>query len=110
MAVQNHKYELRVDTGGEAITDGKKLVAAAATAERLAASATKCKSVTITAKMTNTGVICVGGSTVVAASGANRTGIPLNPGDSVTLDIDDLYKVFVDATVSGEGVTFVALN
>ena len=87
------------------ISDGLKLVAAAGTRETLAAS-TPCREVCITAKMTNTGTVVVGGSTVVAASGATRRGTPLNAGDSVTIPINDLQKVYLDVTVNGEGVTY----
>lgn len=88
-----------------AISDGLKLVAAAGTREALAAS-TACKWVSITAKLTNTGVIVVGGTSVVAASGATRRGTPLNAGDSFSFQIDNLNDVNIDATVSGEGVTY----
>lgn len=89
-----------------AIGDGLKLVTTAGTAEKLSASTIACKSITITAKITNTGTVVIGGSTVVAASGATRRGIPLLAGDSMVIDIDDVSKVYADVTVSGEGVTY----
>ena len=90
------------------IGDGRQTVAAAGTAEALAASTTA-KVVFITAETDNTGVIAVGGSTVVAAL-ATRRGTPLLAGDSGVLEIDDLADVYIDATVSGEGVTYTYLN
>ncbi len=98
---------LKVETGGASITgiaDGRKVVAAAATAEALA-GATTCQRVDITAETDNTGIIVVGGSTAVALL-ASRQGTPLSAGDSYSLEIDDLADVFIDATVSGDGVTF----
>lgn len=89
-----------------AIGDGLKLVTTAGTRETLVASSTPAKSVTITAKLTNTGTVVIGGSTVVAASGATRRGTPLNAGDNIVIDIDDLVKIYVDVTVNGEGVTY----
>jgi hypothetical protein len=53
--------------------------------------------------------VCVGGSTVIAAL-ATRRGIPLYPGDSVTLIVNDLAIVYIDAMVATEGVTFLYLN
>jgi len=91
------------------ISDGVKNVTAAATRETLVAVATPCRKVIITAKDTNTGVICVGGATVVALAGATRRGTPLLASESVTLEIDDLNKINLDATVSGDGVTFTAV-
>jgi hypothetical protein len=92
-----------------AISDGLKLVTTAATRETLVASTTACKAVAIQAKYSNTGQVAVGGSTVVAASGATRRGVILYPGDTVTLPIDDLVKVYLDVTVSGEGVNYTAV-
>ena len=95
----------RVRQTPTSIGDGVKNVAAAATAEALA-STTPSQSVVITAKTTNVGEIVVGGSTVVALSGGTRRGTPLAAGDSIKIDIDNLSKIFLDSTVSGEGVTF----
>lgn len=76
----------------------------AGTAVALAAT-TAIKSVVITALTNNTGIISVGGSTVLASL-ASRRGTPLNAGESIGLDIADLASVFIDSTVSGEGVTY----
>ena len=86
------------------INDGRKEVASAGTAVTLAAS-TACTKVTITAEEDNTGVIVVGGSSVVAALGT-RQGTPLNAGQSYTVEIDDLVKIYLDSTASGDGVTY----
>lgn len=86
------------------IGDGRKVVTTAGTALALATS-TPCKKISITAETDNTGIIVVGGSTVVAAL-ATRRGTPLNAGDSYEVDIDDLADVYLDTTVSGDGVTF----
>lgn len=88
------------------IRDGRKVVAAAGTAERLVAVNTPCRKVTIMAEIDNAGYVVVGDSTVVATI-LTRRGIPLSPGTSITLDIQDLYTVYVDAETSGEGVTFI---
>ena len=90
-----------------AIGDGRKTVTAAGTREALAAS-TPAKLVIITAETDNTGLVVVGGSTVVAAL-ATRQGTPLNAGDSITLEIDNLADVYLDVTVSDDGVTYTYL-
>ena len=87
------------------IADGRKVVAAAGTRETLVAASTPAKTVIITAETDNTGVIVVGGSTCVAAL-ATRQGTPLDAGDSIVLEVDDLVDVYIDATVNGDGVTF----
>lgn len=87
------------------IADGRKTVTTAGTRVTLASS-TACKQVAITALVGNTGTIVVGGSTVVASAGT-RQGIPLSAGDTIAMEIDNLADVYLDATVNGEGVSFV---
>lgn len=86
--------------------DGRKVVAAAGTAERLVSTNTPCRKVTIMAELDNTNYVVIGDSTVVAAL-ATRRGIPLSAGMSITLDVEDLYTLFIDAAVSTEGVTYL---
>ncbi|MFA4973649.1 MAG: hypothetical protein WC683_13645 [bacterium] len=91
-----------------AIADNRKVVATAGTRETLAAS-TSAKFVVITAETDNTGVVVVGGSTVVAALGTRR-GKPLNAGESLGFPLDNLADVYLDVTVNGDGVTYVYLT
>lgn len=92
-----------------AITSGRKIVATAGTRETLVAATTRARRVEITAETDNTGIIVVGGSSVVAAL-ATRVGTPLNAGDTMTIEIDDLQKIYLDTTVSGDGVTYNYFN
>lgn len=87
------------------IADGRKTIAVAGTSEKLIGVSTPAKRVTITAETDNTGVICVGGSGVIAAL-VTRTGTPLEAGDTYEFDVDNLEDVFIDTTVNGDGVTF----
>lgn len=89
------------------LADGRRTVAVAGTPVALGSS-TGTDSVAVTALSSNSGVVCVGSKTVKAEA-ANRTGTPLGPGQSMTLDTDDLADVFIDATVSGEGVSWTAV-
>lgn len=93
----------------ESIADGRRGVTAAGTAQRLAAASTTCRKIVIKAFPENTDVVVVGASTVVAAL-ATRRGISLSPGESVTLRVTDVYNVYADAVVSGEGVSYVYFN
>ena len=92
------------------IGDGHKAVTTAGTAERLVASSTPCKYAVITALYTNTGRIMVGGSTVVAAVGATSRGTPLDAYEKFGFPCDDLYDIYIDATVNGEGVMYTYFN
>lgn len=105
---------LRVTVGGSTFSssslgNGRKTVTTAGTPVALAASSTPCSSVVITALHSNTGIVCVGGTGVVAASGT-RTGIPLSVGQSVSLPASDIAHVFVDSVVDGEGVAFCYIS
>lgn len=87
------------------ITSDRRVVTTAGTRVQLKTSATPARRCEITAETDNTGVIVVGGADCVAAQ-ATREGTPLNPGDTMTIAIDDLSKIYLDSTVSGDGVTF----
>ena len=88
------------------VRNGRKEVTTAGTAERLVSTNTPCRKLTIMAELDNSDYVVVGGSGVVAAL-ATRQGIPLSAGTSITLDVYDLYEVWVDSVVSTEGVTFL---
>lgn len=93
------------------VGDGRMVVTAAGTRERLTADSTFndpggiVRAVAITALEGNTGMVVVGGPAVVAAL-ATRRGTPLAAGETIVLETDDLADVYVDAVVSGEGVSF----
>jgi hypothetical protein len=76
-------------------------VTTAGTRVALGAS-TVIKSVIVRAKLANTGIIYVGDSTVTSLNG-----FQLDRGATVTINIDNLSKVFIDSSVSGEGVSYL---
>jgi len=90
------------------IGHGVKTVTTAGTDVVLSASTTA-KVVIITAQTDNTGLVAVGGSGVDATV-LTGTGVALWAGDSVTLLVDDLADVYIDATVSGDGVRYTYLS
>lgn len=85
--------------------DGAKSVASAGKAVQVIASARGIRNIDVTAATSNTGLIVIGGSTVIAA-GASRRGTPLGPGDTWSQDIQDATAVWIDAEISGNGVVF----
>lgn len=85
---------------------GRAIVTTAGTAVQISTSATACQKIIITAETDNTGTIVVGGPSVVASQ-STRQGVPLAPGNSVTLLVNSLDKVWLDSTVNGDGVTYV---
>ena len=86
------------------IGSGQKDVTTAGTAEPLSSTSIPCRAIAIKAKSTNTGNIYVGDSSV-----SSSTGFILRGSESITLDIDDVSKVYIDADVDGEGVSFIYL-
>jgi hypothetical protein len=87
------------------ISHGNKTVTTAGTDVALVGSSTPCKRVTIQALTSNSGKIAIGGSGVDATI-PTGTGILLSAGESYSFDIDNLTDVYIDSTVSGEGVRF----
>ena len=90
------------------VSDGNRTVTAG-TALPLITASTPCKKLTVTALPNNTDLIVVGGQTVVASSD-NRRGHTLFAGSAITLEIDNVNKIFIDSIVTGEGVSFIYLN
>lgn len=87
-----------------AILNGKTTVTTAGTRVALAVS-TACKSVTIKAALSNTGIIYVGNSTVSASNG-----FELGAGDTVSMDISNLSTVNIDSSANGQSVTYIGVN
>jgi len=87
------------DGGNTTVLSGSKSVATAGVAEALAAS-TAARAVIVQADTTNTGNVLVGN--------AGSQDVLLFPGDSISIDIDDLNKIYVDVTVNGESVNYFA--
>lgn len=99
-------YRQIVHVGGYTIVgDGRKTVTAAGTREALG-SVTTCRKVTVQAELDNTGVVVVGGSSCVATL-ASRRGLALEAGDSEDFYVLELADLYLDVTVSGDGVTYV---
>lgn len=96
------------DNPGASVVPGRKTVTSAGTAEALSSTNTSVREIIITAETDNTGIIAVGDSSVVASL-STRTGLPLSAGDTAVLDVGNLGSTYIDATVSGDGVTYLAV-
>ena len=94
--------EFDIKTG---IGNGRATCASAGTANVISATTSPCKVVVFTAETDNTGAIALGGSAVDETL-ASRSGTPLLAGDSMSMEIDDISKVYIDSAVTGDGVTF----
>lgn len=97
--------DLRAMGIASSVGDGSKDVAAAGTREALSSSSISCRYVIVTAKAANTDTIWLGGATVAAGRGR-----PLVALQSEKIDIDDVSKVYIDAAVSSEGVTYAYVS
>ena len=84
------------------IYNGSKDVTTAGTAVALGSSTT-IKSVVVKAKCSNAGTIYIGDASV-----SSSNGMELQAGDAIGIDIDDLSTVYIDSSVSGEGVDYLA--
>ena len=64
-----------------------------------------CREVTIIAKRGNTGYIYVGKDDV----SSTVFGAELGELDSITLEVSNTNEIYIDASVSGEGISYVAI-
>lgn len=87
------------------LSDSRQVVAVTNTPIAIGSGA--CLIVWITALIGNSGddVVVIGGSGVVHTL-ASRTGKALYPGDGMTIEIDNLSKIFLNG-VAGDGISFV---
>lgn len=84
------------------IVNGQLTVPAAGTRQQFPSAVLR-GVVTVKALPTNTGLIYVGNSTVSAGNGH-----VLSPRESVPIEIDNLNRIYIDAQVNGEGVSYLA--
>lgn len=103
----NSNSSLRVlEEEPSTVHNGQQSVSTAGTAEALnGGTSLTVKSITIKADGGNGGNIYVGDSSVTSSNG-----FVLSSGESVSLAIDDVSTVFIDADNSGEGVSWVAVT
>ena len=100
MATDQLRVDLVTPFTPTAVGSGQATVAAAGSTEALPAQA--CKAVSIAANPDNTGNIFLGDSTVSSANGRI-----LAPGDTLDLAIDNLNRLYIDAAVDGEGISYL---
>lgn len=92
-----------VEVSATALNSGITTVTTAGTRVQTASNA--CKSVTVKAKLANTGKIYVGNVTVSAANG-----FELGAGDTISLDISNTNLIYIDSSVNGEGISFIFIT
>lgn len=90
-------------TGSSVLTAAIQTVTTAGTAVQLPTIA--CREVTLIGLRTNTGSIYVGGNNVSSSA----YGAELQAKDSITLTVDNANLVWINSSVSGEGVSYVAV-
>ena len=72
---------------------------------RVQLSSVACREITIIAKRANTGYIYVGGVTV----SSTVYGAELEAKDSITIPVSNADEIYIDSSVSGEGISYVAV-
>lgn len=91
------------DTTPTTYGSGQATVTTAGTQVQLASNG--CKSVTVKAKTTNTGNIFVGDLSVDSS-----TGFILSAGESLSLDISNTDKLWIDSSIDAQGISFAFVN
>lgn len=74
-------------------------IPAAGTRVQASAISTPIRGCVLKALTANTGLVYVGGATVAAANG-----YPLSPGESISLDIQNLNQIWLDTATNGNDV------
>ena len=92
-------------TPASSIVSGRKVVAVTNTAVRLVAATTTCTRVVIQALRNNTGDIVIGDASAVLTVGS-ESGIVLPVYNSISIDIDDVYKLYINGAAN-DGVSFL---
>lgn len=85
---------------------GRQTVTTSGTEVQLSTSSIPCQRVIVTAEIDNTDTVVVGNVSVVASPDSAIVGTPLAAGDSYTMPINNVNKVYVDAQANGDGVTY----
>jgi len=93
-----------------AAISGQRTVTTAGTEVRLAAASAPCAGpLMVKALDTNTGIVALGNDGAGAVTVSN--GLRLAAGDVVIFDfIGNLYDIWLDSAVNGEGVSWIMLN
>lgn len=91
--------------GSTTVGNGRAVIASAGTAVPLYPTTLECKSVIVTALAGNTAPVYLGASSVSSTSGS-ETGVPLYSDDTITVEINDLNKIYINGTQVGSGVCF----
>ncbi|AFC28397.1 hypothetical protein PM3016_1472 [Paenibacillus mucilaginosus 3016] len=89
--------------GSSAIKDG--VLSVSAPGVRVQLPNIPCREVTVIARKNNIGTIYVGSETVSASSFAAE----LDKKDAITLPVSNASMLWIDASVAGEGISYVAL-
>ncbi|MGF7036599.1 hypothetical protein J2T17_007673 [Paenibacillus mucilaginosus] len=89
--------------GSSAIKDG--VISISAPGVRVQLPNIPCREITVIARKNNTGTIYVGSETV----SANSFAAELDKKDAITLPVSNASMLWIDASVAGEGISYVAL-
>lgn len=88
------------------IVSGRTVVDTAGTAKALSTDTSiYCKAIHVSAPRANTAEVYIGASNVLATVG-NQRGVSMYSRDTVVIPMNSLSSTFIDARVSGEGVTY----
>ncbi len=91
------------------LSGGREVVVTAGVPVQLSSTSIPCSGVIIQSLRSNSGNISVGGSDVSGALGSEN-GVELVIGQTVTLPVNDLSRIWIDADSSGDGAQFLILK
>ena len=108
--MSKRRSQSKVNLQGNGGDAGSKTITAAGTAEQITSTKTIIQCVTIAPLPTNTGHVGVGFSSTDSLSTSGVYKIPTSNSGAIPIkiNIDDLSKIWIDAAVNGEGISWLA--
>ncbi len=88
------------------IVSDRTVVASAGIRVQLSATSVSIFRIDVSADIGNTNVVVIGDSSIVATSGSQKGTVLFAGNPSITIYIDNLNKLYVDAITGGDAITY----
>jgi hypothetical protein len=92
-----------------ALTTGSKSSIGTSAVQISTTSVVASSGVTLRSSLSNNATIYIGPSTVTAGTAAATDGIPLNPGESITMPLNNLNLLYAIATATGQEIFWMVI-
>ena len=91
------------------LSGGRKVNVTGGTRVQLSSTEAPCNAIIIQALRSNVGNVAVGGSDVSISVGSEN-GLVLAPGQTITLNVNNITRIWIDAANNTEGVNYLLIK